>query len=238
MAEPLNGAEFVGTLYNMRLCDVVGYGYDLGLASYPIWDEDRRHWLNERIIEHFYMREISAETPALFIFYLNRKMNEVMPWLNTVFESNATLKDHEALLNNEEIRVERTASGQSHGDASSVGDSKGRAYTSQDPTVSMVGRDEVRYFDQGSHSDTSTQGATSNDARYANADTEHRKGHYGRTLTGAVTEYMESYSNSLELLFEELEPLFCQVLDVPGMRFEDAPRVWGFGPWGGFYAGW
>lgn len=234
MWEPLNDAGYAGTLFNMRLCDIVASGYDLGLMDYPIWDENKRQWLNERVLDHFALREIACETPTQFIFYLNRKMREVMPWLNVVFESNAYLETHDELLNNEEINVERLNQGRNSGTSSSAGDTTGKAYSSNDPTVSMIGQDEVKFFDTGTHSQSDSRSAGKSENEYSGSDTEHRKGHYGRTLTGAVSEYMESYSNSLQLLFTELEPLFMQVFDLPDMRFENPPVVWG---WPG-YAAW
>lgn len=61
------------------------YGCDLGMRDYPIWDESKREWLNEKIINHFRYRKISAQTSTQFVFYLNRALDENMPSINPVF---------------------------------------------------------------------------------------------------------------------------------------------------------
>lgn len=62
-------------------------GYDFGLADYPIFDEQYRNVLNTKIIEHFWFREIGFETIHMFLFALNRKMNEIMPYYNQRYKS-------------------------------------------------------------------------------------------------------------------------------------------------------
>ena len=61
-------------------------GKDL-IGWYPIYKEEEREELNKKIIEHFWSWEIAGETPARFKFFLNRKLNEVMPLINQRWES-------------------------------------------------------------------------------------------------------------------------------------------------------
>lgn len=63
---------------------------DKALDSYPIYDESFRPVLNQRIVDHFWLREIGQDTPRLFSFYLGRKLREVMPQINVVFSTLAT----------------------------------------------------------------------------------------------------------------------------------------------------
>lgn len=62
--------------------------YDrLGLADYPIFNESHRSVLNNKIIRHYYMREIGVETMELFRWFMRVKMNEIMPYYNQLYES-------------------------------------------------------------------------------------------------------------------------------------------------------
>jgi hypothetical protein len=70
-----------------QLRRVLDMGYDLGLKNYPIFSESHRQELNEKIVNHFRYREIGYETITQFIFALNRKMFEVMPFYNQLYES-------------------------------------------------------------------------------------------------------------------------------------------------------
>lgn len=59
----------------------------LGLDKYPIFDESYRAQLNDKIIRHFYFREIGFETLAQFRWYMARTMNENMPYFNQLYNS-------------------------------------------------------------------------------------------------------------------------------------------------------
>lgn len=57
--------------------------------DYPIYDEAYRPVLENKIINHFYFREIGAETVGQFQFMLARTMNEIMPVYNGLYQSAA-----------------------------------------------------------------------------------------------------------------------------------------------------
>lgn len=73
--------------YTTQIRWLVESGWDFGLKEYPIFDEAYRTPLNNKIIEHYYFREIGFETAALFNRFLNRTMNEIMPYYNQLYES-------------------------------------------------------------------------------------------------------------------------------------------------------
>ena len=59
----------------------------IGLDKYPIFDEGYRTPLNNKIIDHYMFYEIGQETTSMFRFFINRKMNEIMPYYNQLYES-------------------------------------------------------------------------------------------------------------------------------------------------------
>ena len=73
--------------YTVELRQLIQNGYDIGLKDYPIFDESYRETLNNKIITHYWMREIGAETAGLFKLYLNRTMGEIMPYYNQLYKS-------------------------------------------------------------------------------------------------------------------------------------------------------
>ena len=73
--------------YTTELRYLIQSGFDLGLRNYPIFDENYRSKLNEKILNHYYMREIGFETAGLFKRYLNVKMEEIMPYYNQMYLS-------------------------------------------------------------------------------------------------------------------------------------------------------
>lgn len=74
-------------IYTVTLQTLMQNGFNIGLQDYPIWDEAARKSLNAGIISHYYLREIGAETPQLFKFFLNRAMAEIMPYYNELWET-------------------------------------------------------------------------------------------------------------------------------------------------------
>lgn len=73
--------------YTIELRKLVESGYPLALDRYPIFMEEYRRGLNQKIVEHFYFREIGQETADRFNFMLRRKMNEIMPYYNELYKS-------------------------------------------------------------------------------------------------------------------------------------------------------
>lgn len=80
--------------YTTELHYLVESNFDLGLQDYPLFEfknifqgVDYRKQLNDKIIQHFWFREIGFETPIRFKFHLNRKMNEIMTYYNEMYKS-------------------------------------------------------------------------------------------------------------------------------------------------------
>ena len=65
--------------------------------NYPIFNEDYRSVLEEKITRHFYFREIGFETVGRFLYELETKLNEIMPFYNKLYES--TLFEFNPLIN-------------------------------------------------------------------------------------------------------------------------------------------
>lgn len=61
--------------------------------DFPIWIESYRPVLEEKIIKHFFTREIGLETIELWQFYLAEKLNLIMPYYNKLYET--TVKDYD-----------------------------------------------------------------------------------------------------------------------------------------------
>lgn len=71
--------------YTVTIKDLIDNNFDFRMTQYPIFDETYRTTLNTKILNHYYMDEIGLETPALFRFYLNQRLDEIMPYYNTLY---------------------------------------------------------------------------------------------------------------------------------------------------------
>lgn len=70
-----------------KVDDIVEKARHSIFEKYPIFDESYRSILENKILKHFYTREIGFETVGLWILKLNQKMCEIMPYFNQFYES-------------------------------------------------------------------------------------------------------------------------------------------------------
>lgn len=100
--------------YTITIKTLIDNDFDFKMTEYPIFDENYREVLNQKILDHYYMDEIGFETAPLFRFYLNTKLNEIMPFYNTLYATQKAILDSNTLLNNVNIHEEfgRNTTGQ------------------------------------------------------------------------------------------------------------------------------
>lgn len=70
-----------------KINEIVQKAAPLIFEDFPIYDEAYRIVLETKILKHYYVREICAETPALWKLWLNNRMNEIMPYYNELYKS-------------------------------------------------------------------------------------------------------------------------------------------------------
>lgn len=86
--------------YTITIKTLIDNNFNFKMDSYPIFDENYRNTLNQNILYHYYENEIGFETAPLFRFYLNQKLNEIMPYYNELYKVQKKLIDENLLLNN------------------------------------------------------------------------------------------------------------------------------------------
>lgn len=86
--------------YTITIKTLIDNNFDFQMTNYPIFDESYRKTLNNNILNHYYENEIGFETAPLFRFYLNQKLNEIMPYYNELYKAQKKLIDENLLLNN------------------------------------------------------------------------------------------------------------------------------------------
>lgn len=184
------------------------------LMGYPIFDEGHRTPLNQKILDHYWMREIGQETPDMFLFFLRRKMNEIMPYYNQLYKTEQLAYDPLLTLDLRQVS-DSAHSEESSNEATSTqkgeSDSTSRAVNSDFPQEMLRGdgnyatsaADSTGRTVSGSGSDSAGSGTTD-----ATSHSESRQ--YGRTGSGAslVAEYREQLLNIDLMIVSELEPLF------------------------------
>ena len=133
----------------MTLKTLLESGFDIGLDDYPIWNENYRNTLNNKIINHYLFYEIGQETPAKFRHYLNTKMHEIMPYYNELYRT--TQFDYNP-LNSADYTIEYTKKI----DNTSEGTSSGRGKTDGTSSSNTTGtsNNEITSNSKGAKVDT------------------------------------------------------------------------------------
>ena len=107
--------------YTITIKSLIDNNFDFKMNSYPIFDENYRNTLNNNILYHYYENEIGFETASLFRFYLNQKLNEIMPYYNELYKVQKKLIDENLLLNN--VNLTETLHGSNTTETSSTSQS-------------------------------------------------------------------------------------------------------------------
>lgn len=206
------------TIYDM----VNNYGYKIEeiTGAYPIWDETKRSWLDKCILNHFIFREIASETPVMFIHFFNRKMVEVMPKYNAMFEVmesdiSPLQTSAEEFTSTSNTDTSNRGTNSSSSSSSTTAESTSRNLASTTPQTQLSGHEQYADSLQDA-TGKQTQTAESEDSGQSSSNgTENRSGSHSIQRTGAIMEQMDAWlegaNNILPLLFHELETLFNQL---------------------------
>lgn len=215
--------------YTMELRKLIDDNFNIGLKDYPIFDENYREILNKKIIDHFYMREIGSETPSLFKFYLNRTMNENMPYFNKLYESEmlkiSPLTNYET---NENFESTQTGKGNVTGKNNTstnvnASDENSSKNISSDTPQALITDDDVESDFYASNVDIVKNNSNSSNAQNSENSSEstneitnennYTKNNSGYTVSQSelLLKYRETFINIDILVLKSLENCFMQL---------------------------
>lgn len=191
----------------------------IGLDDYPIFDGAYRESLNEKIINHYSNREIGHESIEQFVFAMKRKMAEIMPLYNQLYESQKLQFDPLSTVKIESISDragKQTTKSQSVADNTSEADSKTRSVNSAFPQSFLGEGDNGDYATSAADStgvSTSSGSATTNDGGEADSEetgTSSTSGYQGLP-SDMLMRYRASFLNIDMNVIAELNELFMSI---------------------------
>lgn len=122
----------------LELRQVLESGVDLWAFDYPSYYKgDDKKAFEKKVIDHFYLRQIGAETVGRFLHFFRRTMREIMPLYIQRYESVDLMKDPDIRpLDNYNMIEEYTGSGETEATGKSNGKgSRDLNIKSKDSTV-------------------------------------------------------------------------------------------------------
>ena len=189
----------------------------IGLDKYPIFDEAYRKTLNDKIIDHFYFREIGFETCAQFAWYLRRTMNEIMPYYNELYL--AQMKMDDPLTD-----IARNWKESWNQDIADTGNVKNKVNSTdnnrnvyQDTPMSLLknsGHPSIEGLDYATNATYNDDVASSDSTRTLNTNKNdkgwrvHDESGRNRSQAALMKEYMEVFVNIDMKIIKDLENLF------------------------------
>jgi len=117
--------------------------------NFPIFDENYRSVLCQKILKHYYTREIAFETVGLWKLKLDTMMNEIMPYYNKLYESE--LLEFDPFKDADYTKEHEGEDGGSGKDTGTTTQNDTGTHTG---TIGDVGQRDARITDNGTHAET------------------------------------------------------------------------------------
>lgn len=161
--------------------EVVDKSWKKIFKDFPIFDEAYREGLCKKILNHYYTREIGAETVALWKFWLNQKMREIMPYYNKLYISEQLKYDplHE-------IDFTRVISENTHDDKN------GKSGTDTKDSNTTTIRNSSDNFVKAENTDTGKTDST----RTITGETENKQANLGTTTISGENSGKDLHSDT------------------------------------------
>lgn len=193
---------------NWRLC------YDaLGLADYPLFDEAYRETLNNKIIRHYYTREIGAETAGRFRMFVRDAMHLIMPYYNQLYESEILAKGMEPLSDRNLKHTEHA-----WGNASNTGENTSQSSANQqnvyqDTPQSEMIPTQIKNLQYATNvtideDSANASGTSSSSGEYDNM-VERAESGYSRPQTELLQLYRDTFLNIDNSIVHDVELSHC-----------------------------
>lgn len=180
--------------------------YDaIGLADYPIFQEAYRQTLNDKIIRHYYTREICAETVGRWRMFVRDAMFLIMPYYNQMYESQIIAEGMEPLGDRNIQRTEYA-----WGTAENTGTSTANTQDvfSDTPQSEMI-PDQIKAMKYATNVTLDeSSGNTSSSGSYDNM-VEHRESGYVRPQAELLEIYRKTFLNIDRDIVEDVELRQC-----------------------------
>ena len=174
--------------------------------SWSIFDEKYRKMLCKKILKHYYTREICAESAGLWIMWLNRRMSEIMPYYNQLYESEKLKFDP---LTDTDVTTTSNRKINTENNENTTNNNISRDLYSDTPQGALQGVESETYLTDArkisdSGSSNSSGSGNSNDDYFENI--KGKRG--GENYSDMLKKYRDTFLNIDMLVINELEDLF------------------------------
>lgn len=182
------------------------------------FDENYRKVLCSKILKHYYMREIGAETVGLWAFWMNSKLEEIMPYYNQLYLSAkiefSPLDDVNVTREHNIDRTNKLESGGGTSGTSTENRSQLDLY-SDTPQGAVTNLENQTYLTNASKN--TAENSVTNKTSFNNTDTGSNTESFSETVKGKqgstsysemLIKYRETMLNIDMMVINEFQDLF------------------------------
>lgn len=206
--------------------DVIAKSWDkIFTTKVEFFNEGHRQVLCSKILKHYYMREIGAETAGLWMMWMNTRLEEIMPYYNQMYESETMKYDPltDVKYKREFDRTnEKNASDSSEykGESSSNLTGKTTNRYSDTPQGSLQNIENNTYLTSGSIDDRNDNATSNQSSNSTGSSKEDGVEHFVEEISGKhgsadyasmMMKYRESILNIDMMVIEEFKDLFMLI---------------------------
>lgn len=174
----------------------------------PFFDEEYRSILCQKILKHYYLREICCETVGIWTLWMNTRLEEIMPYYNQLYESAKIDFNpmHDVDLTREHKRTENE---KTDGNLTSTNNStnNSKELYSDTPQGSITNLENSAYLTNA----TITENGTNSNSDSTTTNNVNTIEDYIETITGK--QGTESFSSLLNKFRETFLNIDMQVID-------------------------
>ena len=202
--------------YTVTIYSMMKNNFDFGLKDYPIFDENYRDELNNKILNHFLLEEIGFETAELFKTMLNNRMNEIMPALNELYKNQINI--YKSLIGN--VNLEENYNSTSTNESNSTSESNSNTDNKNVFQDTPQGNVSDTSIDNYNYATNITLGKSESSINDTSSNTGTGTNNYIKTVFGNngnkdTIDLLNKLSYNLinidQIVFSKLEDLFMQI---------------------------
>ena len=211
------------TKLTVELRDIVESGTDIWDFDYPsFYEGDEKKKFEQKVIDHFYFRQIGQETVGRWLHYFRARIREIMPYYIQLYKSEKYMEEIEdpfATVDYTETYEEETngtATGESSATSDSTTNDDHEHRFSNTPQGSISNLDN--YLTEASVDDSNTTSSVDSSTTSSSESTGYtkhtltKKGAMGVTTFGHdMIEYRQSFINIDLMVINNLQDLFLGV---------------------------
>ena len=169
--------------------------------DYPLSSKVDKEDFECQILNHFIMRRIGQETFTAFQLFLENKLNEILPYYNTLFDS---LIDYNLFNDGEVITRNRTDNGTSSLDSTNEIKTKFAEY----PMNQLNDIDNGKYV-----TNQTTQNGSNGSSGTSSNVMKETETHSGLDKMDLYQKYLQTKNSIMTMIYKDLDILFYGLAD-------------------------